>query len=102
MTSANLSRQCFSAANSRMNGLYFSSVGDVRLDEKPMGWTVVFVVPFGSTVVKFCESMPAKLYLHPSVVMTNGVPSYLGPFRTGSLVSELSLLTLWLHSISRP
>ena len=86
MTSPNLSRQCFNAANSRMNGMYFSSAGDVRLDENPMGWTTVFSVPLGRTVVNFYVTMPANPYLQPSVVTTNGVPSYFGPLSTGSLV----------------
>ena len=72
-----------------MNGLYFSSVVDVHLDKKPMGWDVVFSVPFGRTVVNLCVSIPTKPYLHPSVVQVTmkGVPSYLGPFSTGSLIS---------------
>src|SRR5882762_8237272 len=89
-----------------MKGLYLSSVGDVRLDEKPIGWTVVFVVPLASTVVNFCESIPAKPNLHPSVVTMNGVPSYFGPFKTGSLVSAtFSRRNAWscslFHSPSR-
>jgi hypothetical protein len=42
-----------------------------------------------TTVVCHCESMPAKPYLHPSVVTTNGVPSNFGPFKTGSLVRAI-------------
>ena len=89
MMSPNLSRLCFSAANSRMNGIYFSSVGDVRLDENAMGWMVVFSAPLGSTVVNFCVSMPANPYLQLSVVTMKGVPSYLGPLSTGSLVRAI-------------
>src|ERR1700678_1513030 len=87
MISLNLSKQCLSAANSRMKGLYFSSVGDICLDEKPMGGTVVLVVPLGRSEVKVWERIPAKQYLHPSVLMMNGVSSFFGPFSTGSLVS---------------
>src|SRR5882762_5848820 len=87
--SLNLSRLCFNAANSKMNGLYFSSVSEVRLEAKLMGWIDVLSVPLGRIVVNFWVSIPANPYLQPSVVTIKGVPSYLGPFRTGSLVRAI-------------
>ena len=33
---------------------------DVHLEEKPMGWVVVFSVPFGRTVVNLWVSIPAN------------------------------------------
>ena len=68
--SQNLSRLYLSAANSRMNGLYFSSAVDVRFETNPTGCNLDVSFPLGSTVVCFCVNMPAKPYLHPSVVTT--------------------------------
>ena len=94
--SENLSKLCFRAPNSSMNGLYFSSVVEVCLDANPIGWAVVLSVPFGRIVVNFWVSIPANPYLQPSVVTMNGVPSYFGPFSTGSLVNAtFSLRKAW-------
>ena len=59
--SLNLSKQCFSAANSRMNGMYFSSVDDVHFEENPMGWMVTFSGPLGRIVIDFCVSLQLLL-----------------------------------------
>ncbi|KIJ07635.1 hypothetical protein PAXINDRAFT_61307, partial [Paxillus involutus ATCC 200175] len=45
----------FSAANSRMYGLYRSSVGDVRLDPKPTGCVVITFSPLGDVDKNCCE-----------------------------------------------
>jgi hypothetical protein len=86
MRSENLSNENFSAANSSKYGLYFSSVSDVHLLLNATGYMCVVSFPFGEIVVCFCDNMPAKPYLQPSVVTIKGVPSNFGPFRTGSLV----------------
>ena len=89
MMSLNLSRLYFIAALSSKKGLYFSSVGDVLLNMNPMGCSVVHLVLLGGIVVCFCEHIPVKPYLHPSVVMKNGVLLYFGPLRTGSCISTI-------------
>ena len=86
MVSENLSRANFSAANSRRNGLYFSSDLEVRLDANAIGWSLVTTFPLGRTVSNRCASTAPNASLHPSVVTIKGVPSHLGPLSTGSAV----------------
>ncbi|KAI0324251.1 hypothetical protein GY45DRAFT_1233977, partial [Cubamyces sp. BRFM 1775] len=54
--SLNLSKPNFSAANSRMKGLYFSSLVDVLFDANATGCIFVTVFPLGSTVALRCAS----------------------------------------------
>ncbi|KAI0368529.1 hypothetical protein BV20DRAFT_948009 [Pilatotrama ljubarskyi] len=58
--SENLSRPNFSAANSCMKNLYFSSALDVLFDAKAIGCTFCTVRPFGRTSVNRCESTAPK------------------------------------------
>lgn len=87
MMSLNLLNVNLHAANSRMNGLYFCSVNDVHLDANAIRCILSTVFPLGNVVLKCCVSTAPKPSLHPSVVMTNGVPSHFGPLSTGSDVS---------------
>ena len=87
--SVNLSKQNFKAANSRRNGLYFSSEDDVCFDAYPNGCSHMTFFPPGRIVVIFCESTPANMSFEPSVVSMNGVPSNCSACRTGSDTSLL-------------
>src|SRR5882762_3247443 len=83
MVSSNLSSVNFRAANSNMNGLYFSSEVDVHFDAKAMGCSLVTTLPFGSVSVNLWASTAPNPSLHPSDVTINGVPSKRGALRTG-------------------
>lgn len=82
--SDNWSNAYFNIANSRINGIYFSSVGEVRFDAKAMGWVAVTTLPNGSMVVCFCANTAPKPSWEPSVVTMKDEPSNQGPLRTGS------------------
>src|SRR5882757_6726442 len=86
--SENLSSENFSAANSRRNALYFSSVGDVRLDAKAMGCILITSFPLVSLVLNLWHNTPPNPRPEPSEMTMNGEPSNRGPFRTGSQVSN--------------
>ena len=79
----------FSAANSKMYGLYCSSAGDICLDANPIGWIAVTISPLSNVVIYCCDSTAPKPSLHPSVVSMNGVLSNLGAHSTGSEVGTL-------------
>ncbi|KAG2744357.1 hypothetical protein P692DRAFT_20697220, partial [Suillus brevipes Sb2] len=53
----------FSAANSRMYGLYLASVGDVRLDAYAIGCSAVTILPDGKVEVCFW----ARIAPYPSL-----------------------------------
>ncbi|KIK32657.1 hypothetical protein CY34DRAFT_66817, partial [Suillus luteus UH-Slu-Lm8-n1] len=53
----------FSAANSRIYGLYLASVGDVRLDAYAIGCSAVMTLPDGKVDVCFC----ARIAPYPSL-----------------------------------
>ena len=102
MISANLSMLNFSTANYSKNGLYFSSVLDVLFEVKPKGCRRFTTFPLGRMWLKFWVKMALNASWHPSVVMMNGVPSHLGPCRTGSdviaaLRSRKALECSWVH-----
>src|SRR5882762_9613141 len=61
----NLSRANFKAANSRRNGLYFSSDFEVLFEAKAIGCLLVTVFPLGSTVLNLCVSTAPKAWTHP-------------------------------------
>ncbi|KIJ58245.1 hypothetical protein HYDPIDRAFT_59368, partial [Hydnomerulius pinastri MD-312] len=58
--SENLSRANFRAANSRMNGLYFFSVLDVRLDANAIGCRRSTHFPAGVCVRTRCDRTAPK------------------------------------------
>ena len=84
--SANLSKVNFSAANSRRNGLYFSSIFEVLFDANAMGCSFSTTFPLGNVTLHFCDNTAAKPDLHLSEVTMNGVPSKRGFCSTGSCV----------------
>ena len=85
--SENLANKNFNTANLSKKGLYFSWETDVLLEAKAMGCKHVTCFPPGRVDFILCARTPAKASLHPSVVRTNGVPSYTGAERTGSEIS---------------
>jgi len=84
MYGANSSRLYFSAANSNKNGSYLASLLEVHFEQKLMGCHLVTSFPLVSTSVKACEMNLANPFMHPSVVIQNGRPSYWGGRRRGS------------------
>src|ERR1700679_1539196 len=67
MVSENLSNANFNAANSRRNGLYFSSDFEVLLDANAIGCSRLTTFPLGNTVSNLCVSTAPKASLQPSV-----------------------------------
>src|ERR1700674_5002875 len=81
--SLNLSIANFSVVNSNMNGLYFSSTGDVHFEAKAIGCNLLATLPFGTVSMDFWASTAPKLSLQLSDVTMKGVPSKQGALRTG-------------------
>jgi hypothetical protein len=63
--------------------LYFCSVLDVRLDANAMGSSRSTHFPDGLCMHVRWDSTAARPSWHPSDVMTNGEPLYLGAWRIG-------------------
>src|SRR6266481_9711871 len=77
----------FSAANSSMNGSYFSSLGEVRLEQNASGCHLLCCFPWSSVVLNSWHSILPKPFLLPSVTILKTCPLYSGAFRTGSEVT---------------
>src|SRR6266481_2639708 len=81
------SRANFSVVNSSMNGLYFSSLRDVRFEQNARGCHLLRTLPWSSVLSNSWQSILPNPFLLPSVTMQNTQPSYWGSFRTGSDVT---------------
>ena len=76
MKGSNSSMLNLSAANSKRNGSYLDSLGDVRFEQKLMGYQRVMVLPLESDSLNGWDSQPARPSPEPSVVTQKGRPSY--------------------------
>lgn len=73
--------------NLSRNGLYFSLEWDVCLEANVMGCSWEVVLLLGEVVVVCCVRMLPKLFLQPSLMITNGEPSNCRPIKTSLCVS---------------